>query len=328
MGFLTPQISYDTMRTFGKSGALHPLLYSLYICTMSRLVKWGSDRIQRMTFRLADREPIRFLVASYRRRLLEPLLDMHYQLECGIVLQGRMRRFYEGYQADYIPGDVWLSGIWEPHGVQIMRPPCECIVLVINPAFLTELHYAEAPDVNLMAPFLGPPDRRPGRGDARIEMLRIARQIRKAAAMPDPARQLFLRLRVQELLLTLLQTKAVPLGATPPAVGSYSRINPVVEMVFAARCHLSAQVAAKSCGLSRNRFSDLFRRMMGISFPEFALRHRVSGAAKQLLGSGDPLKAVAQDWGFTDASHLHRSFVKYYGCSVSEYRHLASGDGN
>jgi AraC-like DNA-binding protein len=251
---------------------------------------------------------------------------MHYQLECGIVLSGRMRRLYEGYQADFDPGDVWLCGIWEPHGFQIVRAPCRCLILVINPAMLVNLRYDEAPEWNLMAPFLMAPSRRPGRGAARGEVLRLAKRMQAESTLRNPARLLFLRLRVQEMLLTLLQNrKAAPRSAMQSSVESYGRINRAVEMVFASSRYLPVQAAAESCGMSRNRFGELFRRLMGISFPEFAVRHRVSGAAKQLLASRDPLKAVAQDWGFTDASHLHRSFRKYYGCRVSEYRRRSHG---
>lgn len=37
----------------------------------------------------------------------------------------------------------------------------------------------------------------------------------------------------------------------------------------------------------------------------------------------DQLKAVASDWGFTDASHLHRCFMKHYGCPPAGYRQRA-----
>jgi len=46
----------------------------------------------------------------------------------------------------------------------------------------------------------------------------------------------------------------------------------------------------------------------------------VNTAASQLRATNDPVKAVARDWGFTDASHMHRNFVKHYGCTPNEYR--------
>ena len=57
-----------------------------------------------------------------------------------------------------------------------------------------------------------------------------------------------------------------------------------------------------------------------MSYAAFALRQRVRGAADQMLAGTEPVKAVADAWGFTDASHLHRLFLKHYDCSPAEFR--------
>jgi AraC family transcriptional regulator len=78
--------------------------------------------------------------------------------------------------------------------------------------------------------------------------------------------------------------------------------------------------AARACALSRSQFDRLFVDIMGLPFGRFELRRRVHGAARRLLSSDAPLKAVAADWGFSSASHLTRRFADFYGCSPGEYR--------
>jgi len=90
--------------------------------------------------------------------------------------------------------------------------------------------------------------------------------------------------------------------------------------VFSGKRPVSVTAAARNCGMGRSAFGTLFSRLMGISFPEFGLRYRLSGAAAQLARTDAPLKAVALDWGFTDASHLHRTFCRRYGCTPADYR--------
>jgi len=97
-------------------------------------------------------------------------------------------------------------------------------------------------------------------------------------------------------------------------------VNRAIELVFAQRRFLSVQEAARACGMSRNHFSRLFGEVMGLSFPQFALRYRLSCVADQLASTDDPIKTVASAWGFTDDSHLHHQFRRHYGVSPSEYR--------
>jgi len=35
---------------------------------------------------------------------------------------------------------------------------------------------------------------------------------------------------------------------------------------------------------------------------------------------GWPVEAIARNAGFVDGSHLHRAFVRHYGCTPREYR--------
>ena len=63
-----------------------------------------------------------------------------------------------------------------------------------------------------------------------------------------------------------------------------------------------------------------FKSLMGVSFSEFSLRFRVSSAARELVSTDKTMKAIAFDWGFTDTSHLHRCFVKYYKIAPSMFR--------
>ncbi len=35
--------------------------------------------------------------------------DMHYQVEVGIVLSGKMNRKYINYEIELLPGDVWIN---------------------------------------------------------------------------------------------------------------------------------------------------------------------------------------------------------------------------
>ena len=91
-------------------------------------------------------------------------------------------------------------------------------------------------------------------------------------------------------------------------------------MVFENKKFITVEQAAGACNMSRNGFAKVFDMLMGISFADFALRFRLSGVASQLKHTDDCIETIANDWGFTDISHLHRHFISHYGISPGKYR--------
>ncbi|MBO5959854.1 MAG: helix-turn-helix transcriptional regulator, partial [Lentisphaeria bacterium] len=81
----------------------------------------------------------------------------------------------------------------------------------------------------------------------------------------------------------------------------------------------SLSEAAKMCALSPSRFSELFRRTMGVSYGKFAIRVRMSNAAKDLLSGRFSLEEISQKWGFFDSAHFCHSFKKFYRISPSQF---------
>src|SRR5262249_37923502 len=151
------------------------------------------------------------------------------------------------------------------------------------------------------------------------EFVRLGHELGKTLAVAPPRRTLLQRMLLYQILLELPEVHDAGARAPLPA-DAYARINKAVELVFRTRRFLTAGEAARACALGRKAFSALFEKVMGVSFAKFSLRHRLQGAATRLLETSDPVKAVAADWGFTDASHLHTAFRAAYGCSPAQYR--------
>jgi len=278
-----------------------------------QIAAWNPSVISRREFSLTLQQPIRGYATKYAQKQ-DFLFDMHWELEFGIVRTGCMRRQYEDYQMDVHAGGVWFCGMWEPHGYKVVSAPCEVVVLVILPQMLVNMRCDEAPDFNWLSAFSVPPEQRPKVASSkRNEMVRLARRFAVTEA------PLWQRLLLMETLLTLNESWMMPAAQRVPA-SAYSRINKAVEMVFDNQHMLTAQEAARECRMSRNHFNRVFEDLMGLSFAKFALRYRLSNAAAQLLRSDLPVKSVAAEWGFTDASHLHHCFMRHYGCSPQIYR--------
>ena len=281
----------------------------------------GFELVEQRVFSLPEDKPLVVSASHYRHSQERPLFDMHYELEIGVVLRGRMRRFFKQGRLDCAPGDVWFCGMWEPHGWQVLKAPCEALVLVIRPPAIANLHFPQGPGIRWLAPFTLPLSQRPRvpRG-GRAAVQALAARMRELAGARSAADRLRLWLTLVELLLLLIerQPSVAPAAETPPE--AYSRITPAIELAFGTRTFVTNTEAAAACRMSRDRFIRRFRELMGVSFARFALRHRLARAAEQLLRSDDPIKAVATQWGFSDVSHFYRVFAQHYGCTPLRYR--------
>ncbi|MDD5707370.1 MAG: helix-turn-helix transcriptional regulator [Kiritimatiellae bacterium] len=255
-------------------------------------------------------------------------MDMHYELELGVVLEGSMLRFRRREQAVLRPGDLWLCGTWDPHGFELQRVPCRLLVIVIWPPLLANLSFPEAPDVHWLAPFtkatggfLHPA------ASPRKTVLAMAEDLATIAAN-DASGRIVRRLKLLDLLLFLDRSGLAPLhaeGGRPHDV--YSQITPAIELAFASRTRIPNVTAARACGMSTFAFVRRFESWMQLSFSQFALRHRLSQAAQEIASTDWPIKAVACNWGFTDESHLHRLFVHHYHVTPAQYRAASPGRG-
>ncbi len=268
---------------------------------------------------LSAAEPVRASV-SVAEQVSGPRFDMHYGLELGIVLSGRMRRYYRSWEVDLGPGEAWYCGIWERHGWAVAEAPCETVVLVMLPQMLASPEPLESVPHDWLGPFLVPPQHRPRIApETRQHLLAVAQQIREKRTGRSPVKPMWLKLLAFEALSLLERSWRAPEGRDS-LPHSYRGISHAVELVFSLRRLVTAEEAAAACAMSGRTFRRAFEALMGLSFSKFALRYRLSGVAAELTSSQQPLKLLAARWGFEDTSHLHRCFVQHYRCTPQEYR--------
>ncbi|MBR2905768.1 MAG: helix-turn-helix transcriptional regulator, partial [Lentisphaeria bacterium] len=71
---------------------------------------------------------------------------------------------------------------------------------------------------------------------------------------------------------------------------------------------------------SISRFRTLFKEVFQISFASYELKHRLKGAAEDILYGRLTVKDAAWQWGFFDTSHFSRLFKQYFACTPGKYR--------
>lgn len=272
-----------------------------------------------LPYRTSEEHPITSRIYEFHKTA-KAQFDMHYALEIGMVLKGRVERHCGDWHAMLSPGHVWLCGIWEPHGVEIAHVPTQVLVLLAHPPMLAGVRFADQPRFSFMSPFLAAPRQRPVVADQRAgEFLALAPRYLETIASKSPMASLRLRTILMEMLLMLMEGWQPP-ETTAGQDSSYHEITPAMDLVFASSNRVSLEQAAAVCRMSVRAFSRLFQDTVGLSFSQFAVRHRLHTAADRLATTDKAIKTIAFELGFASDSHLCRLFQQHYDCSPAMYR--------
>ena len=89
---------------------------------------------------------------------------------------------------------------------------------------------------------------------------------------------------------------------------------------------VSVPQICRALGVTRAALFAAFEPDGGVQ--KYALRARLERARAALadIDRGEPIGDIAHRFGFSDASHLSRTFRAHYGMTPTEYRHLAAAD--
>ncbi len=275
---------------------------------------------QRFIHNTSEKSPV-FVSHTVRRRSGSSVFDMHPEMEIGIVLSGKATRYWGNYTRKLVKGDVWLCGMWEPHGRIVTEPPFRTVTCAIHHSFFYSMKIPETPWLNLGYPFLVPADQRPWTKTAdRPWFSRMGRRIASWRLSKDRQRQAWLRLLVTEALLKLAgndMDRLKKIASTSKS--NFSKISSAIELVLDSHSFIPVHKAARACGMHITMFRRIFEDTMQVSFPDFALHYRLKRALEMVSDDKELIKTAIIEWGFTDYSHFSRCFKKFYNTTLSRY---------
>ncbi|WP_339704621.1 AraC family transcriptional regulator [uncultured Kriegella sp.] len=84
--------------------------------------------------------------------------------------------------------------------------------------------------------------------------------------------------------------------------------------------HLRVDHLSHIFSMSSAYVSEFFRKQVGMSLREYIIKAKLKLVEIRLLNSDFTLTEIADDLGFTDVSHLSKTFKRYTGISVREFK--------
>ena len=83
---------------------------------------------------------------------------------------------------------------------------------------------------------------------------------------------------------------------------------------------ISNKSLANTFNISDSYISQYFKKQMGISIKKYILNLKIKLAETQLQYTDLTLSEIAYDLGFTDSSHLEKTFISFKGVTAGAYR--------
>lgn len=83
---------------------------------------------------------------------------------------------------------------------------------------------------------------------------------------------------------------------------------------------LKVESLASIFNMSSTYVSEFFRKQVGVSLREYIIKAKLKLVEIRLLNSDFTLTEIADNLGFTDVSHLSKTFKRYVGTSVRDFK--------
>ena len=130
---------------------------------------------------------------------------------------------------------------------------------------------------------------------------------------------------ILEILFHLVRHFAVPVreDENDERWKDQDRIHKILDYIEAHYAEpLSLTDVAGEFGLSREYFSRLFHKRIGIPFSQHLIRTRIAHFHNELVSTDKPVMELLDSCGITNYRQFSKLFTETYGCSPRELRRL------
>ena len=253
----------------------------------------------------------------------KPIDRMHYHstLEIGICRSGRGLCILQGVPRSVGAGDILVAPPGKVHySRSIGDEPCVCDFIYIhqrnlllkNGVHLTDIRFSEY----FSLPGVFHID---SRNSTERELYRIL-----SALLNEVVQQGQKYEQISAVLLSWFLLKASNYYQEDKILideKQRNKLAPALEKISTAyHTELRSEQLAGLCYMSKNSFSQHFKRQYHTTPAQYINRFRVNIAAQLLLHTDHSIQQICEQVGYVVPSELYRNFKVIYGCSPTQYR--------
>ena len=246
----------------------------------------------------------------------------HFNLEVAVVISGWHRRNHGAGWFRVGPGQAWVCGSLEPHYWLAGKVRTRFLLINCLPSLVTGMPSPDGFDLNHVFHSVARWGPVGSRRALRQSLLHLARQIVRRYGSAESRGQSYLDLlRVLPVLAGEVMEATGDSSPSGPRAARCDGVEPAIRLVTQSPGRrVSVAEAAHACHMTVRTFHRSFQRLMGVTFGQFALRSRLAEAAHALRAGEEPVKRIADRFGFKRLSHFTRAFKAHHKLTPARYR--------
>lgn len=242
----------------------------------------------------------------------------HPELEIVYLLNGTADFVIEGQRFRLVQGDALVIDANQIHGVQARHSMMQLIIHVNREFINAHLEHAEHYLLHLSREELI--DSQVG---SYLEFLDRLKELVPLYVRQPAGYRLESESVVLDICYRLIRDFSIPLSSDdhPSLTEQKSRIQDILRYIddhYQEKISLG-QIAGEF-GLSREYFSRLFRKSVGMTFTDHLNRVRLTHVYQELLTTDKPVMEIIEEQGFTNYKLFSRMFKEIYGSTPRDTR--------
>lgn len=153
------------------------------------------------------------------------------------------------------------------------------------------------------------------------EIRLLIRHILRELSTQDAEYRPYVSSLLVALMVEMMRSQSTLPDRPQPSAPSLLSIMPAVQHINDAYMQpITLQQLQKLCHLSGTQLRRVFHSVMGCAPLAYIQQVRIGHACDLMLSSRTSLTEIASSVGFDSISSFHRQFVRYHGCSASQWR--------
>mgnify|MGYP003575628608 CR=1 FL=1 len=242
----------------------------------------------------------------------------HTYYELVYIQSGKGEHLFNDTHVAYSDGDLFLIAPGDEHSFEIVEPTHFTYIKFTESYFESKKHLAPdefrvgAPEILMQMKWLKEVKivvNEPCDEILRSTVKNLVRYSKHKEVNSSPVAYYQL-LSIFGLVKEILRTRNISLHKEE---FNFEKLISFIHENIYNRDKLSVKEISACFNISPTYFSNYFRRHFGLSYQEYLDSYRITLVEKRLRIGGLKLKQIADEFGFTDVSHLSKTFKKIKG---------------